>query len=122
MPRHSPDAFTGAGRKLAVYRDSLFVVVPGGYEGTVTYLRGTRAGPAAILDASRNMETYDEVIGRETIEDGIHCLPPSYPRGSPDRVADRLEKVFAGIFRDRKVPILLGGEHSLSLGPVRAAK
>lgn len=122
MPRHSPDAFTGAGRKYSAYSRSLFVVIPVGYEQTVTYQKGTRAGPRSILDASANMETYDEVVGGETVEVGIHCLPPAYPRGRPEAVANRLEKVVGKILRDRKVPGMLGGEHSLSLGPIRACR
>ena len=122
MPRHSPDAFTGAGRALAAYSRSKFVVIPVGYEKTATYLKGTKAGPAAILDASRNMETFDEVLGRDTTREGIHCLPPIYPRSAPEVVASRLEKTVRKILIDGKVPALLGGEHSLSLGPIRAAR
>lgn len=122
MPRHSPGAFTGAGRQQSAYDRSLFVVVPVGYQGTVTYLRGTRQGPAAILRASLNMETYDEVLRRETIDDGIHCLAPIYPRSAPEKVADRLEKTYRRLLGDEKVPALIGGEHSLSLGPIRACR
>ncbi len=122
MSRHIPDAFTGAGAKFAGYDSSLFVVVPVGYEGTVTYLKGTKRGPAAILEASRNMETYDEVLARETVEkDGIHTLAPMYPREAPEFVADKLERVVERLLRDGKVPCVIGGEHSVSLGPIRAA-
>ena len=63
MAPHSADAFTGEGGDLSRYDRARFVVIPVGYEGTVTYLTGTRMGPAAILDASRNMETFDETLG-----------------------------------------------------------
>lgn len=122
MPRHSPDAFAGAGRRYAAYERSLFVVIPVGYERTVTYVRGTRKGPAAILEASRNMETYDEVVGEETVEHGIHCLAPIYPSIGPARAAGRLEGIVTRILRDGKIPVVLGGEHSLSLGSIRACR
>ena len=122
MARHAIDAFTGAGEKHCRYDASRFVVVPVAYEGTVTYLKGTKRGPAAILEASRNMETWDEVLGRETVEkDGIHTLAPLAPKEAPEFVADRLEQVVDGILGDAKVPCVIGGEHSISLGPIRAA-
>jgi agmatinase len=107
---------------MADYSRSRFVVVPVGYEETATYLKGTRRGPAAVLRASEQVETYDPVLRRETVEDGIHCLRPIYPRISPERLAGQLEKVTANILRDGKTPALIGGEHSISLGPIRAVR
>ncbi|MDO9527879.1 MAG: arginase family protein, partial [Syntrophales bacterium] len=48
------------------FEDSKFVVVPIQYDLTSTYQSGSRRGPAAILDASSNMELYDEELCRET--------------------------------------------------------
>lgn len=56
--------------------EAKFVVVPVPYDLTSTYQSGSRRGPGAILDASANMELYDEELRKETYLDGIHTLVP----------------------------------------------
>ena len=50
------------------------LILPVSYEGTVSYGTGTGAGAMAIIDASRNMELYDEVTDSEVYNIGIHTL------------------------------------------------
>jgi len=100
-----------------------FVVIPVPYDLTTTYQGGTRKGPAAILEASCNMELYDEEIGAETYRAGIHTMEPlesvaSGPEGMLGRIREAVERVFdLG-----KIPVMLGGEHSITLGAVQAAR
>lgn len=100
-----------------------FVVVPVPYDLTSTYQSGSRRGPAAILEASGNMELYDEELRKETFLAGIHTMDPveavaSGPEAMIKAVRQRIDEVCAL----EKIPVVLGGEHSISFGAVQAIK
>jgi len=107
----------------ATYDKAKFVVVPVPYDLTSTYQSGSRRGPGAILDASANMELYDEELRLETYRAGIHTLTPleADARG-PAKMMNTVQRTVAGIAADGKIPVMLGGEHSISFGAVRAMK
>jgi len=92
-----------------------FIIVPCPHEKTTSYGKGTKTGPAAILYASKYLESFDHEIGIDPAgKSGIQTsMPSSYPHLAP-RVS--------GILQDKKVPIILGGEHSISVEAIRAAK
>jgi len=98
------------------------VVVPCPLEATVCYGAGTAGGPQAILEASHQVETWDEELGVDLGAcPGIATLAPLATEDSVPGVHRRLEGV-VGTLLDRGVfPLVLGGEHSLTPGPVRAA-
>jgi agmatinase len=104
-------------------RDALFVVVPVGYDLTSTYQPGSRRGPAAIIEASTNMELYDEELKKETYLAGIHTTSPVAidARGSKNMI-NAVRKKIAKVSAHNKIPVMLGGEHSISLGAVQALK
>lgn len=106
--------------EYAAYGRAAIVVIPAPYEGTVTYGRGTARGPAAIFDASSQVELYDILLEREPYRAGIHMLPalklPESAEGAIRAVRSAAEKVLD----DGKLPALIGGEHSLTLGAVQA--
>lgn len=101
--------------------DAKFVVVPVPYDLTSTYQSGSRRGPGAILDASANMELYDEELRKETYLAGIHTLVPlaADARGPEEMVASVREQI-TRVLVHGKIPVMLGGEHSISLGAVQA--
>ncbi len=101
--------------------DAKFVVVPVPYDLTSTYQSGSRRGPGAILDASANMELYDEELRKETYLAGIHTLVPlaADARGPGEMVASVREQI-TRVLVHGKIPVMLGGEHSISLGAVQA--
>jgi agmatinase len=105
------------------YEKAKFVVIPVPYDLTSTYQSGSRRGPGAILDASANMELYDEELRQETYRAGIHTLPPleADARG-PAEMMNSVHRTTAGVAADGKIPVILGGEHSISFGAVRAMK
>jgi agmatinase len=69
------------------------------------------------------MELYDEELGRETYLAGIHTLPPldADARG-PGEMVNSVRRTIAGIVADGKIPVMLGGEHSISFGAVQALR
>ncbi len=114
--------FGGLAPEFTEYGKSLFIVVPVPYDLTSTYRGGARRGPAAILDASANMELYDEELGKETYLCGIHTFPAVEPIASgPADMNEAVMQEISGIINGGKIPVLLGGDHSVTLGAVRAA-
>jgi N1-aminopropylagmatine ureohydrolase len=94
-------------------------VLPVPLERTVSWGRGTAAGPAAILEASRYLELWDEELGMDPSTVGIATLPPV---GLPDSLSDALATLrweTRAQVEDGKLLLILGGEHSLTAGTVR---
>jgi agmatinase len=98
-----------------------FVLVPVPYERTTTYRRGTAGGPAALLAAGTQVELFDEETRVAPLEAGVALLPPVTSSLMPDALADTVEAVVAPHLAAGRVVGCLGGEHSISLGPIRAA-
>jgi agmatinase len=98
-----------------------YSIVPVAYEGTVTYGTGTKHGPAAIIAASREVETYDAVTGVDLADVGVCTLPEvAAVATGPEQMVARVEEVIAAELEAGRTPIMLGGEHSLTTGAVRA--
>jgi len=98
------------------------VILPVPYEQTTSYGQGTKNGPRAIIEASRNMELYDEELGQETFSlMGIHTMEEVEPiMTGPGDMAQRLYELTWDLLRKDKIVVTLGGEHSLSFGPIKA--
>ena len=102
-------------------RDAQFVVVSVPYDLTSTYQPGSRRGPAAIIEASTNMELYDEELKKETYVAGIHTtLPVIVDARGPKHMINAVRKKITRIVALNKIPVMLGGEHSITLGAVQA--
>jgi agmatinase len=112
--------FLGIPPEKSSYKAARLVVLPIGFESTTTYGTGTRAGPDAILAASRQVEPWDSDLGVNMAEAPIHTTPHVAPDlSSPDAMTERLHRVAARCAADGKWVLGLGGEHSVSLGLVR---
>lgn len=95
------------------------VILPVPYDGTTSYRPGARFGPSALIAASRNMEVYDEVLGA-LYPHGIHTLPELEVVADAEAMVARVEEAADWVLEQEKTLITVGGEHSLSTGPVRA--
>ncbi len=115
--------FGGVDPAYPTFEEAEFVVIPIPYDLTSTYQSGSRRGPHAILDASGNMELYDEELCKETYLAGIYTLPPleSDARG-PAEMVNIIHHAISDILEYNKIPVILGGEHSISFGVVKAMK
>src|SRR5262245_37164181 len=112
--------FGGLDPEFSELESSRAVVVPVPYDFSTSYQGGTRWGPRAILDASQNMELWDEELGA-TYRQGIHTLPSLEPTAlGPEAMAERVEKAVGWVLDHGKLPAVLGGEHSITAGAVRA--
>ena len=81
---------------------------------------GHAEGPATIIDASRNMELYDEEIGGETAAIGIHTLPAIDAGREAEEMMPALQQEARELLKTGKFICMLGGEHSISAPVVRA--
>jgi len=115
------DNFGDLEEKFSAYRTSRVVILPLSYEGTVTYGKGTGHGPKAVIEASRQLELYDEELDREAYRIGIHTLKGIEGETlSPEEMTEAVYREASRLVKDKKFLAALGGEHSLSLGLVRA--
>ncbi len=116
-----PSAFVSPPAEYAAYERARVVVLPVPYDSTTTARAGARDGPAAIIAASEDMEVYDVALGYEPYRWGIHTLPELAPdSGSAEATIARVEEVVAELLADGKFVVTLGGEHTVSVGAVRA--
>src|SRR5688572_3699329 len=98
-----------------------YVLQPVPYDRTVTYKKGAARAPQAILEASTQLELWDEETGVEAWKEGIHTAEPVTTTAAPDVLAGLLEpRVRELVEGGKRVVGCLGGEHSISLGPIRA--
>ncbi|HML75529.1 MAG TPA: agmatinase [Anaerohalosphaeraceae bacterium] len=100
---------------------SKVVIVPVPYDGTSTYIKGADRGPQAILEASPNLEFYDIQTDSEVFTEGIYtddAVDGDWQ--GPEAMATAVRKRIAGLLGEGKFPVVLGGEHSVSIGVFEA--
>jgi agmatinase len=98
-------------------------ILPVPFEATVFNLGGTREGPRAIIEASRNVEFFDEDLKKDISKIGIFTLPfLSLTKNSPKEAVLQIQKGVEKILKKKKFPVILGGEHTVTLGAVLAFK
>ncbi len=103
------------------YSKAKVAVLPVPYDSTVSYGAGARNGPEAIIRASRHIELYNEELGFNPSEHGIYTLEELEPDVSgPEAMVKRISKETSIIIEDGKMPLLLGGEHTIALGAIDA--
>lgn len=106
--------------EFSSFDKSLVIILPIAYEGTVSYGRGTEKGALAIIEASRNMEMYDEETDAEIYKIGIHTLPALTPESSPEVMMEKIYQRTKEVIDKDKFLVSLGGEHSISAPIIRA--
>ncbi len=97
--------------------DSLFQVIPVPLEQTVSYGGGTARGPGAILHASQQLERWDGFS--EPLTAGIDTTPFVDCAGDISAILRRIEETVQAVVDRKGIPVVLGGEHTVSLAPIR---
>jgi agmatinase len=105
---------------LSSFDGARIVVWPVAYEGTVSYGTGTGRGAEAVIEASRNMELYDEETDGEVYRLGIHTLEASPPVEPPEAMMKSLLERARGLIGTGKFVAMIGGEHSVSAPVIEA--
>jgi agmatinase len=106
--------------EFSSFERARIVVWPVAYEGTVSYGTGTGRGAEAIIDASRNMELYDEETDAEVYKLGIHTVEESPSVAPPARMMEALYERASELVSTGKFVAMIGGEHSVSAPVIRA--
>lgn len=115
MPEFYPSNFGGLPPEISGLEDSRFVVLPLPYEVTTSYVKGTRFGPRAIMEASRNMELYDDELGFDPCDAGIYTSEDLlFHDISPNAMVDTVKEAVGHFLDKGKFVISLGGEHNLT--------
>ena len=111
-------------KELHEYEKSKYVIQSAPYEHTSSYLAGSNKGPGAIIKASQYVEFYDEELDQETYKKGGICtLEPISFKGLVDlKAVQAIEKATDKLIKDKKFPITLGAEHTITLGVAKALK
>ena len=102
------------------YESAAIAILPVPYDGTSTWIKGADRGPEALMEASYNLEFYDIETATEVYKHGIATLEPVTENSTPEAMADEVERRMEMILADGKFPVLIGGEHSVSIGAFRA--
>lgn len=122
-PKPMVKNFLDLEEEYSSYKKSKAVVLQVPYEKTTTYIKGTGTGPAAIIDASRYMERFDDELNQETFKIGIHTLEAAdVEKLSSEEMVEKVRSSILEILKANKFPVMLGGEHSVSIGAVKAFK
>lgn len=106
----------------SAFEDAKVVLFGAPYDSTTSFRPGTRFGPAAMRSESFGIETYSPYQDRDLETDAlVHDAGDiELPFGAPDRALDMIEAEAERILSAGKLPFLLGGEHLVTLGAVRA--
>jgi len=117
------ESFNFGGMSNQSYNKAKVVIFPVPYDSTTYYKSGTKDGPRAIIDASRHMELYDIELKKSIKETDIFTLESLEPsKNLPKENIIRIRDVINRLLEDKKIPLMLGGEHSISTGAVLAFK
>lgn len=117
------EPFNFMGLEGQTYEAAKVIVLPVPYNSTTYWKSGTKDGPQAIIDASRHIELYDIETRKDPSTEGIFTLEPLEPsKKSPEDMMARIKSVVDKILADEKFLLMLGGEHSITLGAVQSFK
>ncbi|MDO5843894.1 MAG: agmatinase [Methanocorpusculum sp.] len=104
------------------YNTADYVIFGVPFDGTTSFKAGTRDAPQAVRLASYNIETFLPFYNLEMTEIAVHDFGDMFCDCLPENVAAQVEDTVKEITGDSKIPVMLGGEHSVTIGAVRAVK
>ncbi|WP_299798203.1 agmatinase [uncultured Maribacter sp.] len=112
--------YAGISDEFSQLEKSKIILIPVPYDGTSTWGKGADKGPEAFLEASENMELYDIETDSEVYKQGIHLTDPITENSSPEAMVNEVHAVTKDFIKRNKFVTLFGGEHSISIGSIRA--
>ena len=115
------NTYAGIPAENATYENSKVVLVTVPYDGTSTWGKGADKGPELFLDASENMELYDIETDSEPYLQGVYRAGEVSENSTPEKMVETVYQKTKELVKDReKLFTLIGGEHSVSIGSIRA--
>ncbi len=113
--------FAGTPAPYNDYNNAKIAVLPVPYDKTSTWVRGSEKGPEALLDASEALEWYDIETQTEVYKQGIFTADPVLADETPEQLCSAVEIAVSNFFNADKFPVTIGGNHTVSIGAIRAA-
>ena len=113
-------SFAGIPDKYASFKNAEILLQSIPYDGTSTWGKGADKGFEKFLEAAENMELYDIETGTEVYRNGIHILPEIQEKSTPEKVFKEVYRNTLQIIQSGKFPTFFGGEHSVSIGIIKA--
>ena len=115
------NTYAGIPAENATYENSKVVLITVPYDGTSTWGKGADKGPELFLDASENMELYDIETDSEPYLQGVYRAGEVSENSTPEKMVEAVYQKTKELVKDReKLFTLIGGEHSVSIGSIRA--
>ena len=105
---------------FAEFGNAKYVLLPVPYDGTSTFMKGAEKGPQAIIDASDSIELYDVRTEIEAYKAGIYTDKHTFSFLSPEKMVAEVKERVHFFLKQNKTVVLLGGEHSISIGAIEA--
>ena len=113
----TPENFLGLPEPQSTFTAAGVLVLPIPFEATVSYGHGTQHGPAAIIEASQQLELYDREYDAEpAMQYGVHTLPALTLSAAPETAVAEITQATAQAAATGKLVVGLGGEHTVSVG------
>jgi len=119
-PERNTGAFGALKDDFCRYETASIAILPVPYDGTSTWMKGASHGPEALLDASAHMELYDIETDSEVYRRGIVTMEPVHCPDDPGQMVTAVYERTRSLVEDKKFIVGVGGEHSVSVGLVRA--
>ena len=112
--------YAGIPKEFSTLETSKVVLIPVPYDGTSTWQKGTDKGPDAFLEASENMELYDIETDSEVYMQGVYLAEAVTENSSPETMVKAVHQATKTYIKKNKFVTVFGGEHSISIGTIRA--
>lgn len=112
--------YAGIEDEYCTIENAKVVLIPVPYDGTSTWQKGADKGPEAFLDASENMELFDIETRTEPYRNGVYVTEPITENTSPESMTEVVYQTSKAYIEKGKFVTLFGGEHSVSIGIIRA--
>jgi len=112
--------YAGIPEKYGRLKDAAIALIPAPFDGTSTWGKGADLGPEAFLEASENMELYDIKTDIEVYKKGIYLAPAIKEKVDPAKMVEEVFTATKKYLELGKFTTIFGGEHSISIGTIRA--
>ncbi len=112
--------FGGIPEEYGQLAKAKIVLIPVTFDGTSTYQKGADKGPNAFLEAAENMELYDIETDSQVYKEGIYLAETITESNSPEAVFKKVYAKTKEYIAKNKFVTLFGGEHSISIGAIKA--
>ena len=112
--------FLNPGDKYTDFQSAAVAILPVPYEGGISYGGGTAMGPDAVLEASYQLEFYDETLGCEPFRMGIATVMPPEVSNNSEKMQASIYDCARLLIRENKFVVMLGGDHSVTTGYYKA--